>query len=73
MLFARFETEFVRSSGTKSQGPRRRQTDHVHRIPAGFDAKNRFNLPFVMPLDWKTFGDAIRDSPTYAGQHALRE
>ena len=26
----------------------------------GFDAKNRFNLPFVMPLDWKTFGDAIK-------------
>jgi hypothetical protein len=25
-----------------------------------FDAKNRFNLPFVLPLDWKTFGDAIR-------------
>ena len=27
---------------------------------SGWDAKNRFNLPFVMPLDWKTFGDAIR-------------
>ena len=26
----------------------------------GWDAKNRFNLPFVLPLDWKTFGDAIR-------------
>src|SRR5262245_40188372 len=26
----------------------------------GWDAKNRFNLPFCMPLDWKTFGDAIR-------------
>ena len=25
-----------------------------------FDAKNRFDLPFAMPLDWKTFGDAIR-------------
>ena len=26
----------------------------------GFDAKNRFNLPFVMPLDWKAFGAAVR-------------
>jgi hypothetical protein len=26
----------------------------------GWDAKNRFNLPFCMALDWKTFGDAIR-------------
>jgi hypothetical protein len=26
----------------------------------GWDAKNRFQLPFCMPLDWKTFGDAIR-------------
>jgi hypothetical protein len=26
----------------------------------GWDAKNRFNLPFMMPLDWKTFGEAIR-------------
>jgi hypothetical protein len=26
----------------------------------GWDAKNRFNLPFVLPLDWKVFGDAIR-------------
>lgn len=25
-----------------------------------FDAKNRFGLPFVMPLDWRAFGDAIR-------------
>jgi hypothetical protein len=25
-----------------------------------FDAKNRFNLPFCMPLSWKVFGDAIR-------------
>jgi hypothetical protein len=61
VLFARFETELVRSSaGTKAkvrgEGKRIMYTESR----PGFDAKNRFNLPFCMPLDWKTFGDAIR-------------
>ena len=60
VLFARFETELVRSSGTKArvrgEGKRIMYTESR----PGFDAKNRFNLPFVMPLDWKSFGDAIR-------------
>jgi hypothetical protein len=61
VLFARFETELVRSSsGTKAkvhgEGKRIMYTESR----PGFDAKNRFNLPFVMPLDWKTFGEAIR-------------
>ena len=30
------------------------------RAGRGWDAKNRFNLPFCMALNWKTFGDAIR-------------
>jgi hypothetical protein len=61
VLFARFETELVRqSSGAKAkvrgEGKRIMYTESR----PGFDAKNRFNLAFVMPLDWKTFGDAIR-------------
>jgi hypothetical protein len=26
----------------------------------GFDANNRFNLPFMMPVDWKVFCAAVR-------------
>jgi AAA domain-containing protein len=60
VLFARFETELVRSQGAKAkvrgEGKRIMYTESR----PGFDAKNRFNLPFVMPLDWKIFGEAIR-------------
>jgi hypothetical protein len=60
VLFARFETELVRATGAKTkvrgEGKRIMYTESR----PGFDAKNRFNLPFVMPLDWKTLGDAIK-------------
>jgi hypothetical protein len=60
VLFARFETELVRATGTKAkvrgEGKRIMYTESR----PGFDAKNRFNLPFCMALDWKTFGDAIK-------------
>ena len=63
VLFARFETELVRDGGNgrskakvRGEGVRIMYTESR---PA-FDAKNRFNLPFAMPLNWKTFGDAIR-------------
>src|SRR5262249_52072228 len=59
VLFARFETELVKTNGkTRAYGEGRRIMFTESR--PGFDAKNRFNLPFVLPLDWKTFGDAIR-------------
>jgi AAA domain len=58
--FARFETELVRDNGSKAkvrgEGNRIMYTESR----PGWDAKNRFNLPFCMPLCWKTFGDAIR-------------
>jgi AAA domain-containing protein len=60
VLFARFETELIRDNGSKAkvrgEGNRIMYTESR----PGWDAKNRFNLPFCMPLDWKTFGDAIR-------------
>src|SRR5262245_61867330 len=59
VLFARFETELVKTNGkTRAYGEGNRIMYTESR--PGWDAKNRFNLPFVMPLDWKTFGDAIR-------------
>jgi AAA domain-containing protein len=60
VLFTRFETELVRATGAKAkvrgEGKRIMYTESR----PGFDAKNRFDLPFVMPLDWKSFGDAIK-------------
>src|SRR5215510_1164291 len=59
VLFARFETELVKTNGkTRAYGEGNR-TMYTESRP-GWDAKNRFNLPFCMALDWKTFGDAIR-------------
>jgi hypothetical protein len=60
VLFARFETELIRDNGSKAkvrgEGNRIMYTESR----PGWDAKNRFNLPFCMALDWKTFGEAIR-------------
>jgi AAA domain len=63
VLFARFETEVIRDGGNgrskakvRGEGVRIMYTESR---PA-FDAKNRFNLPFAMPLDWKMFGAAVR-------------
>jgi hypothetical protein len=59
VLFARFETELVKTNGkTRAYGEGKRIMYTESR--PGWDAKNRFQLPFVLPLDWKTFGDAIR-------------
>src|SRR5215472_5569935 len=59
VLFARFETELVKTNGkTRAYGEGNRIMYTESR--PGWDAKNRFNLPFCMQLDWKTFGDAIR-------------
>ena len=63
VLFARFETELVRDGGNGRSKAKVRgdgvRVMYTESRPA-FDAKNRFNLPFVMPLDWKTFGAAVR-------------
>jgi hypothetical protein len=59
VLFARFETELVKTNGkTRAYGEGNRIMYTESR--PGWDAKNRFNLPFVLPLDWMTFGEAIR-------------
>ena len=60
MLFARFETELVKISGSKPRARGKGNRIMYTESRPGWDAKNRFNLPFCMALDWKTFGDAIR-------------
>src|SRR5215467_9538088 len=59
VLFARFETEIVKSNGKARARGEGVRVMYCESRP-GWDAKNRFNLPFCMPLDWKTFGEAIR-------------
>jgi hypothetical protein len=59
VLFARFETELVKTNGKTRVYGEGNRIMYTESRP-GWDAKNRFNLPFCMPLDWKTFGDAIR-------------
>ena len=59
VLFARFETELVKTNGKTRACGEGNRIMYTESRP-GWDAKNRFNLPFVMPLDWKAFGDAIR-------------
>jgi hypothetical protein len=60
VLFARFETELVKVGGSKPKARGEGNRIMYTEGRPGWDAKNRFNLPFCMPLDWKTLGDAIR-------------
>jgi AAA domain-containing protein len=60
VLFARFETELVKVNGSKARAYGDGNRIMYTESRPGWDAKNRFNLPFCMPLCWKTFGDAIR-------------
>jgi hypothetical protein len=62
MLFATFKTELVRDRKTKEV---RAVTDGSRTIftefrPAFLEAKNRFNLPFEMPMEWPVISKAIR-------------
>src|SRR6516164_5031337 len=60
VLFARFETELVKVNGAKPRAYGEGNRIMYTESRPGWDAKNRFNLPFCMPLDWKSFGEAIR-------------
>jgi hypothetical protein len=60
VLFANYETTVVKEKGDRKgrgvgDGERVLYTE---RRPA-FDAKNRFNLPFEMPLKWEAFAEAV--------------
>ena len=60
VLFARFKTELVKVNGSKPKARGERNRIMYTESRPGWDAKNRFGLPFCMRLDWKTFGDGIR-------------
>ena len=57
VLFGNYEV-FIKKDGlhTKTFGDGAR-IFHTERRP-GFDAKNRYGLPFTLPLNWQSFADA---------------
>lgn len=62
MLFCNFKTEMVRDRKTKevraiTDGTRAMYTEFR---PAWLEAKNRFGLPFEMPMEWTALAKAIR-------------
>jgi hypothetical protein len=62
MLFCTFRTDLIRDRKTKevravTDGSRIMYTEFR---PAWLDAKNRFNLPFEMPMEWDPLAKAIR-------------
>jgi len=63
VLFARFETFTDKDGKTKrvrgvSSGAR---VIHTTRT-AAYDAKNRYDLPDTMPLDWNAFAEAVKSA-----------
>ena len=62
VLFCNFET-FSKGEGKQARGVTSRDRKMWTERDAGFDAKNRFGLPFEMPLDFKTYDAAINATP----------
>ena len=64
LLFCNYKTTVVKTTDgkTKAQGGRERVMHTTHN--AYWDAKNRFGLPAVLPLDYKAISDVIEPSAT---------
>ena len=61
VLFASFKEKVkqtAKASGNRGLGEGERCLFTEHR-PA-FDAKNRFRLPFELPLEWKPFAECVK-------------
>lgn len=62
VLFCNFET-FSKGEGKQARGVTTRERKIWTERDAGFDAKNRFNLPFEMALDYHTYDKAVGATP----------
>ena len=62
VLFCNFET-FSKGEGKQARGVTTRDRKMWTERDAGFDAKNRFGLPFEMPLDFKVYDAAVHLTP----------
>lgn len=58
VLFCNFET-FVKGEGKQARGLSDRERKMWTERDAAFDAKNRFGLPFELPLSFKAYADAV--------------
>ena len=65
VLFANFKVKVINvregTQGAKGKGRGSAARVMYTECRPAFDAKNRFNLPFEMPLDWKVFGAAVKE------------
>lgn len=71
LLFCNWET-FSKGSGKEARGISTRERKMWTERDGGFDAKNRFGLPFEMPLDWDTF-QAAMDSANFEDPAKVKE
>jgi len=62
VLFCNFET-FSKGEGKQARGVTTRDRKIWTERDAGFDAKNRFGLPFEMPLDFHAYNAAVNSTP----------
>jgi DNA polymerase III delta prime subunit len=62
VLFCNFET-FSKGEGKQARGVTTRDRKMWTERDAGFDAKNRFGLPFEMPLDFNVYDQAVHSTP----------
>ena len=71
MLFAQFETFAVKSKGAmKAKGAGGQDRIVCTQRSAGWDAKNRYGLPDVMPFDMPTILEAIKAGNGAGGDSA---
>ncbi len=65
VLFANYKVKVINikegPQGAKGKGRGTAERVMYTETRPAFDAKNRFGLPFEMPLDWKIFGAAIKE------------
>jgi hypothetical protein len=63
VLFASFDRA-TRKDGDKSKGVSTGERIMRTELRAAFDAKNRYGLPFRMPLSWQEFQNGVKKSRT---------
>lgn len=61
VLFCNFET-FSKGEGKQARGFSTRERKMWTERSAGFDAKNRFGLPYELPLSYEAYDTAVRSS-----------
>lgn len=72
VLHCKFET-YVSETKNKKQGVSSGKRVICTERTAAYDAKNRYNMPSIMPLDWTTFEAAMQTGETVPVSEAMQE